>query len=91
LAQLDGADLIRANLYGVDLYAANLRWADLTGASIGHTIFAANDLSDVKDLETVRHDGPSVRPSTIGFDMTTTIPENEVRHDNVTTQDSGGR
>jgi hypothetical protein len=42
----------------------DLNGADLSGASIGYTTFGNNDLSDVKGLETVRHDGPS----TIGID-----------------------
>ncbi len=78
-ADLSGADLTGANLFvtnltrahltGVNLNVAALKearlsGADLTGASIGGTTFGDNDLSDVKGLETVRHDGPS----TIGID-----------------------
>jgi len=78
-ADLSGADLTGANLFvtnltgahltGVNLNVAALKearlnGADLTGASIGGTTFGDNDLSGVKGLETVRHDGPS----TIGID-----------------------
>jgi hypothetical protein len=61
---LHGAELRGAQLLAVDLYGANLAGADITGVSIGYTTFADNDLSDVKGLETVRHQAPS----TIGID-----------------------
>jgi hypothetical protein len=69
LANLFAVQLIEADLSGTDLTGANLSRADLTGAdltyaSTGYTIFGDNDLSDVKGLETVHHDGPS----TIGID-----------------------
>ena len=64
LANLNCANLGGANLFGADLCRADLGGANLTGASIGYTIFGDNDLSDVKGLETVRHEGPS----TIGID-----------------------
>ena len=63
-ADLSGADLSGADLRGADLSEANLRGADLNNASIGFTVFANNDLSVVKGLESVRHVGPS----TIGVD-----------------------
>src|ERR1019366_6465076 len=63
-ANLGGADLRAATLAGANLRAANLSGADLTGAMITQTTFAANDLSNVKGLEKVRHYGPS----TIGID-----------------------
>lgn len=58
-AELDGANLREAELGGANLSEATLAEADLSGASIGWTIFADNDLSTVKGLETVKHDGPS--------------------------------
>jgi uncharacterized protein YjbI with pentapeptide repeats len=51
---LSGADLTRADFSGANLYKANLQ-----RAKIGQTIFADNDLSAVKELETVQHHGPS--------------------------------
>jgi hypothetical protein len=73
-ANLTGADLREADLTGADLTGAHLGSAhlseteltgvDLTGASVGWTTFGAVDLSVVKGLETVEHDGPS----TIGID-----------------------
>jgi uncharacterized protein YjbI with pentapeptide repeats len=63
-ARLGGAGLGGADLIWADLRGADLQGADLSGASIGYTTFGNNDLSDVKGLETVRHDGPS----TIGID-----------------------
>jgi hypothetical protein len=58
------ADLEEANFSGADVNGAILDNSDVTGASMGHTVFADNDLSTVKGLETVHHFGPS----TIGID-----------------------
>jgi uncharacterized protein YjbI with pentapeptide repeats len=73
-ANLNGADLSRANLsqanfgrtdlIGANLSEAVLRGANLSGATVGFTTFANVDLSEVKGLETVWHQGPS----TIGVD-----------------------
>jgi uncharacterized protein YjbI with pentapeptide repeats len=79
LAHLTLADLHQANLTKTDLRGVQLQWAhltladlqrahlegaDLNEAKVGGTIFGDTDLSGVKGLETVRHDGPS----TIGID-----------------------
>jgi hypothetical protein len=72
-ADLDGADLAAADLYKADLrsamltanfLSANLDYAllsqaDLAGAWFGYTTFADTDLSDVKGLDAVVHQGPS--------------------------------
>jgi uncharacterized protein YjbI with pentapeptide repeats len=68
-ANLQFADLTRSNLTESILYDANLSGAQfektvMTGAAIGSTVFADNDLSTVIGLESVRHSGPS----TIGVD-----------------------
>jgi hypothetical protein len=63
-ANLRGADLTGAGLGRASLTGADLGGADLTDALIGWTIFANNDLGNVKGLENVRHVGPS----TIGID-----------------------
>ena len=63
-ADLHGADLSAAFLIEANLIRANLLGADLSDAFTGYTTFGDNDLSDVKGLETVHHDGPS----TIGID-----------------------
>src|SRR5208282_3988984 len=63
-ALLNGAYLGEANLSNANLVGANLIGADLTRARICFTAFGDNDLSDVRGLETVHHDGPS----TIGID-----------------------
>jgi uncharacterized protein YjbI with pentapeptide repeats len=73
-ANLHGADLSRANLREADLGLAHLRDANLRdahlrdasiiGAIVGWTTFGQVDLSSVRGLETLRHDGPS----TIGID-----------------------
>jgi TIR domain/Pentapeptide repeats (8 copies) len=57
-------DLTFADLHDVDLHGANLSGADLSDAIIFTTVFGDVDLSTVKGLETVQHDGPS----TIGID-----------------------
>jgi len=58
-ANLRGASLTVANLHGASLHRANLKGARLHG-----TIFADNDLSNIKGLDEVIHLGPS----TIGID-----------------------
>jgi hypothetical protein len=63
-ANLFRADLDLADLTGANLSAAILGGANLTNAMIMDTMFADNDLSKVKGLETVHHRGPS----TIGID-----------------------
>jgi uncharacterized protein YjbI with pentapeptide repeats len=68
-ASLSGADLIEANLQetnlsGTNLSGANLRGANLSRAHCQNTIFAGVDLSQVKGLDSIRHEGPS----TIGID-----------------------
>ena len=63
-ADLSGADLRGADLSGADLSGADLREADLSGAKCSYTIFGDVDLSEVKGLESIRHEGPS----TVGID-----------------------
>lgn len=61
---LKGANLSRAHFKGTDLSGADLSGANFEGAVINGTNFANIDLSPVKGLNTVRHNGPS----TIGID-----------------------
>ncbi len=68
-ADLSGADLSNADLTETALDSANLREANLSGAnfhqaSVGWTYFGDVDLSEVRGLETVEHEGPS----SIGID-----------------------
>jgi TIR domain/Pentapeptide repeats (8 copies) len=63
-ANLMASDLSRANLSGANLSGANLSGANLSGAKLMYTLFADVDLSTVKGLTTVKHEGPS----TIGID-----------------------
>ena len=58
-AVLRDANLSRAVLRGTNLSDADLREADFTGATCDRTVFARVDLSQVKGLDLVRHDGPS--------------------------------
>ena len=60
---LSGSDLRGAELREVNLTGANLSGADLTNAKCGMTIFADNDLSRVKGLDTIVH----IFPSEIGI------------------------
>jgi hypothetical protein len=64
VADLRGADLRRADLSGADLRLADLRLADLSGAALSEakcfaTTFGSIDLSEVRGLESIRHEGPS--------------------------------
>ncbi|HVF66719.1 MAG TPA: toll/interleukin-1 receptor domain-containing protein [Pyrinomonadaceae bacterium] len=63
-AHLGFAHLSGAHLGGADFSHAVLVGADLINSVLGYTIFADNDLSEVKGLETVEH----FAPSTIGVD-----------------------
>ncbi|MGB8646281.1 MAG: toll/interleukin-1 receptor domain-containing protein [Anaerolineae bacterium] len=63
-ANLRGANLRGANLLGADLYETVLGGANLDEAELRHTRFTNVDLSQVKGLDTVKHEGPS----TIGID-----------------------
>jgi hypothetical protein len=63
-ADLNRADLNEADLFGANLSVASLIGADLTASVMNFTIWGDVDLSVVKGLETVKHDGPS----TIGID-----------------------
>lgn len=56
--------LIGANIMGVDFSSAEFNDVDFTDATVGLTIFANNDLSNVKGLDNLRHR----MPSTIGID-----------------------
>src|SRR6266581_1583249 len=64
LADLSLAQLVEADLSHANLSHAQLEDADLSKAIVGWTRFGDVDLSVVKNLETVNHDGPS----TIGID-----------------------
>jgi hypothetical protein len=61
---LTSTDLSGADLRGVDFSNADLKQADFTDSKMGYTTLANVDLSQVKGLETIEHDGPS----SIGID-----------------------
>ena len=63
-AALSEADLRGAYLRGADLGEAHLSEANIKNATVRHTGFGDVDLSRVKGLDTVEHQGPS----TIGID-----------------------
>lgn len=58
-ADLTGADFSGANLFDANLTEANLRGALLAGAHLGYTSLNDLDLSEVRGLDEVIHDGPS--------------------------------
>jgi len=64
-ADLRDADLTGANLRGADLSTARLsstklRGAKLAGAKCSETVFRDVDLSEVEELNSIRHAGPSI-------------------------------
>jgi len=66
---LSAANLTEARLNGADLSSANLSHAILSGAHLsdavfGSTILADIDLSQVNELDALKHNGPS----SIGID-----------------------
>lgn len=68
-ADLSRAALLQANLRGSSLLEANLsgvclRDADLHGAKVGWAVFGSLDLSQVRGLDALQHEGPS----TVGID-----------------------
>src|SRR5512135_1402038 len=74
-ANLGGANLCRANLFEADLSEADLRGANLYGATCWSTIFADVDLSEVKGLDSVDHEGPSTLGTDTLIRSKGTIPE----------------
>ena len=64
VANLSGANLSGAHLQSTELFETRLEGADFENVTMGYTMLADVDLSAVKGLETVKHDGPS----TIGID-----------------------
>ena len=63
-ADLREADLTNAILLNTNFFASKLQHADFAGAVMGFTSFGNIDLSEVKNLESVKHRGPS----SIGLD-----------------------
>lgn len=61
---LDDASLIEADLVAATFFQTSLRDVDVAGAMLGATSFRDVDLSEVKNLESTRHIGPS----SIGID-----------------------
>ena len=64
-ATLIGADLKGADLSGASLFLTNFVLANLSGANfhktvLVETVFGDTDLSGAQELDTCRHDGPSI-------------------------------
>jgi uncharacterized protein YjbI with pentapeptide repeats len=60
----DKVSFVNANLMGTNFSYAKFVDVDFTGATIGKAVFANNDLSEIKGLDTLDHR----MPSTIGID-----------------------
>jgi uncharacterized protein YjbI with pentapeptide repeats len=58
-AWLAGTDATGANFFRADLNGARLQEANFNGAILGYTTLVNTDLSGVKGLEAVLHNGPS--------------------------------
>ncbi|HET6978950.1 MAG TPA: toll/interleukin-1 receptor domain-containing protein [Pyrinomonadaceae bacterium] len=74
-ANLHRANINEANLRQANLSGANLSEAELSGTWLFSTIFADNDLSATKGLETVTHFGPSTLGVDTLFKSNGKIPE----------------
>jgi hypothetical protein len=59
-ADLSGANLHEAELGGARLSGTNLHEADLSWAGLKETIISDVDLSSCKNLDSIRHNGPSI-------------------------------
>ena len=79
-ADCTGANLEGANLTGTDLTltilrGANLENADLSDAKCDGTVFVEVDLSQLKGLETIHHNGPSTVDINALFHASPSLPE----------------
>jgi hypothetical protein len=78
-ANLRGADLSDADLSFANFSWAHLQDADFTDAILIGTVFADTDLSEVKGLESVIHDGPSGISISALYKSAGQIPESFLR------------
>ncbi|MBU4383003.1 MAG: toll/interleukin-1 receptor domain-containing protein [Proteobacteria bacterium] len=81
---LGGADFYCANLKGSYLVGVDFRQTDFAGANlsrafVGHTTFAANDLSETLGLDSVHHTGPSSLGIDTLYQSQGKIPESFLR------------
>ncbi len=78
-ADLISANLSNTNLRGADLSSADLSNANLSNARMAWTTLGELDLSSVKGLDTVQHDGPSNLSINTIYKSEGNIPEVFVR------------
>jgi TIR domain/Pentapeptide repeats (8 copies) len=78
-ANLIGANLSYANLIGANLINADLSAADLSECIVNHTQFGDRDFRTIKDLDTIRHGGPSSLSINSIYESEGDIPEAFVR------------
>jgi uncharacterized protein YjbI with pentapeptide repeats len=62
--KLEGSDFTQCDLTFATFDRCDLRSANFAGAEMANTVFLGTDLSGVRDLQTVKHSGPS----SIGID-----------------------
>jgi hypothetical protein len=74
-ADLSETNLMAANLFLANLALTNLRGARLNSASLGYTIFADVDLSEVRGLDTVSYECPGTIGVETLFKSKGKIPE----------------
>jgi uncharacterized protein YjbI with pentapeptide repeats len=74
-ASFKGSNLSEAALIEANLLAADLSHADFTRAETGLTVFAGNNLSTVKGLETIEHWGPSAIATDTLYKSSGRIPD----------------
>lgn len=74
-SELKGANLQGADLMETDLVGAIVDEMNIDGARLGFTIFGGNDISAVKGLETVTHEGPSAISIDTVYESKGNIPE----------------
>lgn len=79
LADFDGANFRRAKLGAADFIEAKLSGADWTSALCNSTSFGNVDLSRVKGLKTVKHQGPSYIDIQTIYRSSGNIPEEFLR------------
>jgi len=78
-ANLTGANFTRANLTGANLTRTNVTRTIFFAASVSRTIFADTDLSQAKNLDRVKHKGPSEITVSTLYQSAGKIPETFLR------------
>jgi TIR domain/Pentapeptide repeats (8 copies) len=78
-AKLDSAILSKAMLYGTIFVSTNLKKADFDEAKLYYTIFDNVDFTEIKNLESIKHEGPSIITVRTIYQSHNSIPEKFLR------------